>query len=445
MMNIEYAYTPILLDIGNSLPDNGHHRSRLIIDHLLKDIAQTPPLMQPQDSKHHTKHVFPALPTDAGCLHSIRIDRLCAICGAEVPRDDTLVPALHFTDRLFQTSKEALRLQKLKNKKLYEEKKMTLILDLDQTIIHTTLWKIECDFTFLIDSAVFYVKLRPHLDKFLDEVVKLFEIHIYTMGTREYAEGVCKLIDPDGKYFGDRVVSRSENFNELKKSISRISCISRNVVILDDRADVWDYNKNLVLIRPFWYRDRLDINDPSRPPLYLKSSDPRTDEDDKPTLEETVAAMTALTAEETMMATADGIPETNKNEKNDSSNNFSNNSDKELLRTLKVLKSLHKRHFKTKKPVKRLLRLSPMKRMRIACRPEHVDIVLFSGATVDLHQPMFVIGDEEIAKECKVKNVRIEWIYECIYRRGAAPIDLYVLSDYSVADEYEKELEAEFF
>jgi RNA polymerase II subunit A-like phosphatase len=36
-------------------------------------------------------------------------------------------------------------------------------------------------------------------------------MHVYTMGTRAYAEGVLAAIDPDGRLFGGRVLSRDES------------------------------------------------------------------------------------------------------------------------------------------------------------------------------------------------------------------------------------------
>ena len=36
-------------------------------------------------------------------------------------------------------------------------------------------------------------------------------MHVYTMGTRAYAEEVCAAIDPDGRIFGGRILSRDES------------------------------------------------------------------------------------------------------------------------------------------------------------------------------------------------------------------------------------------
>ena len=45
-----------------------------------------------------------------------------------------------------------------------------------------------------------------------------YEMHVYTMGTRAYAEEVCAAIDPDGKIFGGRVLSRDESGSEQSPS-----------------------------------------------------------------------------------------------------------------------------------------------------------------------------------------------------------------------------------
>lgn len=58
---------------------------------------------------------------------------------------------------------------------------------------------------------VYYIKLRPKLQEFLKEVTKQYELHIYTMGTRNYAEAVANKIDPDKTIFRERILSRDES------------------------------------------------------------------------------------------------------------------------------------------------------------------------------------------------------------------------------------------
>jgi len=40
-------------------------------------------------------------------------------------------------------------------------------------------------------------------------------MHVYTMGTRAYAEEVCAAIDPEGVFFGGRILSRDESGSEF--------------------------------------------------------------------------------------------------------------------------------------------------------------------------------------------------------------------------------------
>lgn len=40
-------------------------------------------------------------------------------------------------------------------------------------------------------------------------------MHVYTMGTRAYAEEVCEAIDPGGVFFSGRILSRDESGSEF--------------------------------------------------------------------------------------------------------------------------------------------------------------------------------------------------------------------------------------
>jgi RNA polymerase II subunit A-like phosphatase len=47
---------------------------------------------------------------------------------------------------------------------------------------------------------------------------KLYEMHVYTAGSRSYANAVCKGIDPKGKYFSERILSRDESGSEFSSA-----------------------------------------------------------------------------------------------------------------------------------------------------------------------------------------------------------------------------------
>ena len=59
---------------------------------------------------------------------------------------------------------------------------------------------------------------RPGLQKFLQDCSSMYEMHVYTMGTRQYAESVCRIIDPDGKSFANRILSRDESGSTYSSS-----------------------------------------------------------------------------------------------------------------------------------------------------------------------------------------------------------------------------------
>jgi len=64
-----------------------------------------------------------------------------------------------------------------------------------------------------------FANCRPGLNRFLEEMNKMYEMHVYTMGTRSYADAICNAIDPEGKYFGTRILSRDESGSELHPTV----------------------------------------------------------------------------------------------------------------------------------------------------------------------------------------------------------------------------------
>ncbi|KAI0828927.1 hypothetical protein BC628DRAFT_1315803 [Trametes gibbosa] len=102
------------------------------------------------------------------------------------------------------------------------------------------------------EGCMYYIKPRPGLSEFLQLMASKYEMHVYTMGTRAYAEEVCAAIDPGGKIFGNRILSRDESGSLTQKSLQRLfPCDQSMVVIIDDRADVWEWSPNLVKVVPY--------------------------------------------------------------------------------------------------------------------------------------------------------------------------------------------------
>ncbi|KAL3901159.1 MAG: hypothetical protein SGCHY_000820 [Lobulomycetales sp.] len=233
-----------------------------------------------------------------GCAHAVSLGGLCGVCGSDISRDDAndaTINIAHNSLGLLISPSEAVRLERETASRLLREKKLLLILDLDQTILHATVeptvgeWKRDpsspnfgilqdvSEFRLPPSHVTYYIKLRPGTREFLARISELFEMHIYTMGTRQYgtlkpsfliyiADEIAKIIDPDGKLFTDRVLSRDESGSFIAKSIHRLfPCNENMVVVVDDRGDVWSHIPNLIQVRPYdFFVGAGDVNEPQK-------------------------------------------------------------------------------------------------------------------------------------------------------------------------------------
>ncbi|KAJ1299627.1 hypothetical protein OPQ81_011977 [Rhizoctonia solani] len=183
----------------------------------------------------------PCVVVEEACQHPIQISGLCAICGKDMTEIDWS------TERLTVSRQQALKVETELQHRLLEQRKLSLVVDLDQTIIHACIdptvgewqkdptnpnyeairdvrsFQLEDDGPRGVASGCYYyIKMRPGLREFLEHVSQLFELHVYTMGTRAYAMNIAKIVDPDQKLFGNRVISRDENGNMTAKSLQRL-------------------------------------------------------------------------------------------------------------------------------------------------------------------------------------------------------------------------------
>ncbi|TKY90808.1 hypothetical protein EX895_000806 [Sporisorium graminicola] len=250
------------------------------------------------------------------CKHPVQLFGMCAVCGQPVDADSeesASLSVMHSSAAVKVSAEEAQRLDSESTNHLLSQRKLALIVDLDQTVIHATVdptvgeWmrdesnpnyealksvgrfrlgidgeeiKDEDDESAPKDSAAalrasracwYYVKPRPGVPKVLKQLSEKYQLHVYTMGTRSYANCVCKLIDPDASIFGNRILSRDENGSLVRKSLSRLFPVDHSmVVIIDDREDVWSRSPNLLPVLPYEFFVGIgDINAtflPSPPP-----------------------------------------------------------------------------------------------------------------------------------------------------------------------------------
>ncbi|CAA7268063.1 unnamed protein product [Cyclocybe aegerita] len=246
------------------------------------------------------------------CKHGIQLGGLCVLCGKDMTNvdytgfSDASRASIQMTHSAFGPTvsfEEAQRIERETADHLLKSRKLSLIVDLDQTIVHATVdptvgewiaegeaWEArqtskapptpketgetpddaddECNpnwealkdvKSFRLgpesfgppalrnahrgkgkqkmvenEGCMYYIKPRPGWKDFLRETAKKYEMHVYTMGTRAYAEEV------------------DESGSLTQKSLQRLfPCDTSMVVIIDDRADVWEWSPNLIKVIPY--------------------------------------------------------------------------------------------------------------------------------------------------------------------------------------------------
>lgn len=240
----------------------------------------------------------PCMMVQEACGHEVQIQGLCSLCGADMTEvnwaseekdtDRAMINMTHDQTGLMVSESVATKAEHDAQKRLLRQRKLSLVVDLDQTIIHACIeptvgeWQRDASnpnhdavkdvksFQLnddgprgLASGCTYYIKLRPGLQEFLEEIATMYELHVYTMGTRAYALNIARIVDPDRKLFGNRVISRDENGSITSKSLQRLFPVSTNmVVIIDDRADVWPRNRpNLIKVVPYdFFKGIGDIN-----------------------------------------------------------------------------------------------------------------------------------------------------------------------------------------
>ncbi|KAL8912257.1 MAG: hypothetical protein Q9171_002712 [Xanthocarpia ochracea] len=222
---------------------------------------------------------------DELCAHGVQFHGMCVDCGKDMTESTYVTEQLdatratinmvHDKTSLVVSEDEAAKFENEAKRRLLTAKKLSLVVDLDQTVIQACVeptigdWKRNrenpnheavkdvCEFQLVEDAAGtrgcwYYIKLRPGLEGFLERMSDKYEMHIYTMGTRGYAQKIAQIIDPDRKYFGDRILSRDESGSLVVKSLQRLFPVdTKMVLIIDDRGDVWKWNENLIKVTPY--------------------------------------------------------------------------------------------------------------------------------------------------------------------------------------------------
>lgn len=116
----------------------------------------------------------------------------------------------------------------------------------------------------LFDEQEFYVCERPNVREFLRNVCDLFEVYIYTAGEIRYAKPIiddlCPMIDESHRKYGDQCKIK---YNRLYKDLYSFDCPLTDIFIVDDNPEnFFFWPKNTILAKPFLFNnDDNNLND----------------------------------------------------------------------------------------------------------------------------------------------------------------------------------------
>ncbi|XP_063441767.1 RNA polymerase II subunit A C-terminal domain phosphatase-like isoform X1 [Mytilus trossulus] len=219
------------------------------------------------------------------CRHPTVMKDMCAECGADLREEAGMagerkepvtatVAMVHSIPELIISEEQAKEIGREDENRLLKTKKLVLLVDLDQTLIHTTNDNIPANLKGVFHYQLrhgygkmwYHTRIRPGTQHFLETVSKMYELHICTFGVRMYAHTIARYLDPEEKYFSHRILSRDECFNPNSKTANLkalFPCGDKMVAIIDDREDVWNFAPNLIHVKPYrFFQGTADINAP---------------------------------------------------------------------------------------------------------------------------------------------------------------------------------------
>jgi RNA polymerase II subunit A small phosphatase-like protein len=134
---------------------------------------------------------------------------------------------------------------------LSSDERKTVVLDLDETLIHTTVHRssLLVDLFRLLDGS--YLEMGPGLRSFMNHAIENVEMFIYTFAKRSSAERIIRIIAPllpfDRALFRDSCCVQNDR---VYKDLEMLGRNLKNVVLIDDNPEIWEfYPKNTFIVK----------------------------------------------------------------------------------------------------------------------------------------------------------------------------------------------------
>jgi len=145
---------------------------------------------------------------------------------------------------------------------------ITLVLDLDETLVHCTVDAItDADICFPVFFGGMeynvHVRLRPHLAGFLQRISQHFEVIVFTASQKVYANELLNRIDPQGQYIRHRMYRESclpveGNYLKDLNVLTGPTRSLEQMVLVDNSPHAFGYQIDNGIPIESWFDDRND-------------------------------------------------------------------------------------------------------------------------------------------------------------------------------------------
>jgi RNA polymerase II subunit A small phosphatase-like protein len=140
----------------------------------------------------------------------------------------------------------------------------TVVLDLDETLVHSSFKPVEkADITLNVDIegqlCVIYVLVRPFVASFIKRMSKHYEVVVFTASLSKYAEPLVKELDPEGvcvyKLFREHCTFYN---NAFVKDLTRLGRPMTDIIIVDNSPVAYLFQPENAMPAVSWYEDPSD-------------------------------------------------------------------------------------------------------------------------------------------------------------------------------------------
>lgn len=167
--------------------------------------------------------------------------------------DETLIKTYIYGESLIENVK---KLVSFEQNLLFDMYKGLEYIINDETIIDDPLYLTK----YYSNNIYYVIFIRPNLFEFIKYIYNFFIIDIYSLGSYDYVLRILDCLeDKIGYRFYDELITNNSSMSLRKKNISEISLSTYNTLIIDDRHDVWKYDRHILYnIKSY---DNYDLND----------------------------------------------------------------------------------------------------------------------------------------------------------------------------------------